>query len=173
MSKSLDNYVGIDEPAPEQFGKLMKIGDELIPVYARWAAFRSQAECDALAADLAAGRANPMDEKKRVAQDVVARYHGAQAAAEARARFEATVQRKELPQGDLPEISAAGCTRLGEVLVRAGFADSRRAAERLISGKGVRVDGIVVDDPRAAWSAAAPAVVSVGSRKFVRVLPQE
>ena len=172
MSKSLGNYVGIDEPAADQFGKLMKIGDELIAVYARLAAFRSQPECDELTAALAAGRANPMDEKKRVAQEVVARYHGAQAAAQARAHFEATVQRKELPQNDLPEISAAGCARLGEVLVRAGFAQSRRAAERLISGKGVRVDGIVVDDPRAAWNAGAPAVLSVGSRKFVRVLPE-
>lgn len=171
MSKSLDNYVGIDEPAADQFGKLMKIGDELIPVYARLAAFRSQPECDALAAALLAGSANPMDEKKRVAQEVVARYHGAQAAAQARAHFEATVQRKELPQGDLPEISGAGCGRLSEVLVRAGFAQSRRAAERLISGKGVRLDGIVVSDPGTAWSATAPAILAVGSRKFVRVLP--
>lgn len=172
MSKSLDNYVGIDEPAAEQFGKLMKIGDELIPVYARLAAFRSQAVCDELASALTAGRVNPMDEKKNVAQDIVSRYHGVRAAAEARAHFEATVQRKELPQGDLPEVSATGCVRLGEVLVRAGLAESRRAAERLISGKGVRVDGIVVDDPKAPWSASAPAVVSVGSRKFVRVLPE-
>lgn len=172
MSKSLDNYVGIDEPANDQFGKLMKIGDDLIAVYARLAAFRSQTDCDELAAALSAGRANPMDEKKRVAQDVVGRYHGAEAAASARAHFEATVQRKELPQGDLPQVSGAGCARLGEVLVRAGLAESRRAAERLISGKGVRVDGIVVDDPRAAWSASAPAIVSVGSRKFVRVVAE-
>lgn len=171
MSKSLDNYVGIDEPPVDQFGKLMKISDELIAVYARLAAFRSQAECDALAAALIAGNANPMDEKKRVAQEVVARYHGVQTAAQARAHFEATVQRKELPQGDLREISGAGCARLSEVLVRAELAQSRRAAERLISGKGVRVDGIVVSDPEAAWSATAPAILAVGSRKFVRVLP--
>ena len=66
MSKSLGNYVGVDEPAAEQFGKLMKISDELIAVYARLAAFRSRPECDRLAAELAAGRANPMEEKKRV-----------------------------------------------------------------------------------------------------------
>jgi tyrosyl-tRNA synthetase len=169
MSKSLGNYVGIDEPASEQFGKLMKIGDDLIAVYARLAAFRSQSECDRLAADLAAGRVNPMEEKKRMAETVVARYHGAQAGREARERFEATVQRKELPTGDLPEISSDGCGRVAELLVKAGFAESRRAAERLISGKGVKVDGIVVDDPRAVWNASIPAIVSVGSRKFVRV----
>lgn len=170
MSKTLGNYVGIDEPPAEQFGKLMKIADELIPVYARLAAFRSQSDCDALAAGIVAGRANPMEEKKRLAQDIVTRYHGAQAAQAARENFERTVQRKELPAGDLPEIAADGCTRVAELLVKAGFAESRRAAERLISGNGVKVDGIVVSDPRAAWNAtAAPAVLSVGSRKFVRV----
>ena len=169
MSKSLGNYVGIDEPPAQQFGKLMKIDDALIPVYARLAAFRSQADCDRLSADLTAGRATPMDEKKRFAEEIVARYHGAEAAVKAREHFERTVQRKELPSGELPEVDLAGCTRVCEVLVKAGFAESRRAAERLISGMGVRVDGIVVTDPRAAWSAAVPAVLSVGSRKFVRV----
>jgi tyrosyl-tRNA synthetase len=172
MSKSLGNYVGITEPPSEQFGKLMKIGDELIPVYARLAAFWPQAETDALAARLASAGANPMDEKKRVATEIVARYHGARAAAEARDRFERTVQRKEIPTGDLPEIDAPSGARVAEMLVRAGFAESRRAAERLISGSGVKVDGIVVDDPRALWTAAAPAVLSVGSRKFVRVRSQ-
>ena len=170
MSKSLGNYVGIDEPASEQFGKLMKIGDDLIATYARLAAFRPQAECELLAAELADGRANPMEEKKRLAEAIVARYQGAEAARAAREHFERTVQRKELPAGDIPEVDGTGCTRVAELLVRAGFAESRRAAERLISGKGVRVDGIVVSDPRAAWSATQPAVLSVGSRKFARIV---
>src|SRR5215469_16976508 len=67
MSKSLGNYVGITETASDQFGKLMKIGDELIPTYARLAAFRSQAECDMLAGRLRSGDSNPMDAKKDVA----------------------------------------------------------------------------------------------------------
>ena len=169
MSKSLGNYVGITEPATEQFGKLMKIGDELIPTYARLAAFRSQAECDRLAAALQSGDVKPMDVKKDVASDVVARYHGAQAAREAREHFERTVQRKELPSGELPELAAGDAVRVVELLVQAGFAESRRAAERLISGNGVKVDGIVVNDPKAVWTASEPAVLSVGSRKFVRI----
>lgn len=170
MSKSLGNYVGIDEPANEQFGKLMKIADDLIPVYARLAAFRSQAECERIASALESGNANPMDEKKALAQDIVGRYHGSDAARDAREHFERTVQRKELPQSDLPEITVAPKTRVAEVLVRAGFAESRRAAERLLTGRGVRVDGEVVEDASAFWSATQPAVLSVGSRKFVRVL---
>jgi tyrosyl-tRNA synthetase len=173
MSKSLGNYVGITESANEQFGKLMKIGDELIPTYARLAAFRSQERCDALAAALLSGATSPMEAKKDVAHDVVARYHGAQAAREAREHFERTVQRKELPSGDLPELTAGEAVRVAELLVEAGFAESRRAAERLISGNGVKVDGIVVSDPKAVWTASEPAVLSVGSRKFVRIRPEK
>lgn len=169
MSKSLGNYVGITEPATEQFGKLMKIGDELIPTYARLAAFRSKAECDRLAAALQSGDVKAMDAKKDVASDVVARYHGAQAAREACEHFERTVQRKELPSGELRELAAGDSVRIVELLVQAGFAESRRAAERLISGNGVKVDGIVVNDPKAVWTAFEPAVLSVGSRKFVRI----
>ncbi len=173
MSKSLGNYVGVAEPPEEQFGKLMKMPDELIPVYARLAAFRSSADAERLAADLAAGRAKPMEEKKRVAEDIVARYHDPAAAAAARDYFERTVQRREIPSGELDEIELGECRRIAEVLVKAGLAESRRAAERLISGNAVKIDGEVVRDPNAAWTAGAPAVLSVGSRRFVRVLPRD
>ncbi len=172
MSKSIGNYVGIAEPAATQFGKLMSMSDELMPTYARLAAFHSQAEADALAARLASGGANPIEEKKRLAEAIVARYHGAADAGAARDYFERTVQRKEIPTEDVPEIALGDATRVTDVLVLARFAESKRAAERLISGNGVKVDGIVVNDPRAAWTATEPAVLSVGSRKFVRVLPR-
>jgi tyrosyl-tRNA synthetase len=172
MSKSLGNYVGIAESAQTQFGKLMSMSDALIPMYARLAAFRTQQQADDLAAQLAADTLDPMNEKKQLAQEIVARYHGEEEAARARQYFERTVQRREIPSGEeLPEVRRGEAKRVVDVLVLAGFADSKRAAERLISGNGVKVDGIVVDDPRAAWSSDAPAVLSVGSRKFVRVLP--
>ena len=170
MSKSFGNYVGVSEPPAEQFGKLMKIPDELLPTYARLAAFRSRADSERLAAELAAGKASPMDEKKRLAEEIVARYHGAQAAAKARDYFERTVQRREIPTGELDEIELGECKRVAEVLVKAGMAESRRAAERLIAGNGVKVDGEPISDANAAWTAALPAVLSVGSRRFVRVV---
>ncbi|HEY5257430.1 MAG TPA: tyrosine--tRNA ligase [Candidatus Baltobacteraceae bacterium] len=173
MSKSVGNYVGVMEPPQTQFGKLMSIGDDLMPVYARYAAFRSQAQADALAAGLRDGGVKPMDEKKRLAQDVVALYHGPDAAQAAREHFERTVQRKELPAGEIAEVRAGRCVRLSEIMVAAAFAQSRREAERLIAGGGVKVDGMVVNDPKAGWNAAQPAIVSVGSRKFVRILPNE
>ncbi len=171
MSKSLGNYVGIAESAQTQFGKLMSMPDELMPTYARLAAFRSQEQAQDLASALQSGRLDPIDAKKALAQEIVARYHGANEASEARGYFERTVQRKEIPTDDLPEIALGDARRVAEVLVRAGFAESKRAAERLISGNGVKVDGIVVDDPRAPWTAEGPAVLSVGSRKFARVVP--
>jgi tyrosyl-tRNA synthetase len=170
MSKSFGNYVGIDEPANEQFGKLMRISDELVAVYARYAAFYSQADSDRLAAEIAEGKTNPMEAKKRVACDIVANYHGERAAADARAYFEATVQRKEIPPGDVPEVALGECKRVSELLVKAGLAESRRAAERLIAGKAVKIDGQPVSDPNAPWTAQNAAVLSVGSRRFVRVL---
>jgi len=171
MSKSLGNYVGVTEPAAEQFGKLMKIPDKLLPVYARYAAFRSRVETERLATELAQGRANPMEEKKRLAQEVVARYHGGEAAAAARDRFERTVQRREIPNGELEQIDVGDCKRVSDVLVKAGFAQSRREAERLVSGNAVKIDGEPVRDVNALWTASVPAVLSVGTRRFVRVLP--
>lgn len=171
MSKSFGNYVGVAEPPNDQFGKLMKISDELLPTYARFAAFRTLADADRLASDLASGRANPMEEKKRLAQEVVARYHGDAAGTAAREYFERTIQRREIPT-ELDEMSLGDAKRISEVLVKAGFAESRRAAERLISGNAVKIDGEVVRDGNAPWSATAPAVLSVGARRFVRVLPK-
>jgi tyrosyl-tRNA synthetase len=172
MSKSFGNYVGVSEPAKDQFGKLMRIPDGLIATYARLAAFWPRADVERLAAEIASGRAKPMDEKKRVAQEIVARYHGGSSAKAAREYFEQTVQRRELPTENLDEIEAGDCKRVAEVLVKAGFAESRRAAERLISGNAVKIDGEPVRDPNAAWAATGPVVLSVGSRRFVRILPQ-
>lgn len=173
MSKSLGNYVGVTESPRDQFGKLMKLPDELMPDYARLAAFRSRSDAQRLAADLADGRANPMDEKKRLAREIVARYHGAEAAGAALDYFERTVQRRELPSGDVDEIDLGQCKRVAEVLVKAGFAESRRAAERLIQGNAVKIDGEPVRDAGALWTATQPAILSVGSRRFARVLPAD
>jgi tyrosyl-tRNA synthetase len=170
MSKSFGNYVGVTESAQTQFGKLMSMPDELMPMYARYAAFRSRDEVARLERELDSTGAKPMERKKQLATEIVSRYHDARAAAAAREFFERTVQRKEIPTDDMPEISLGDCSRVADVLTKAGFAESRRAAERLISGNGVKVDGIVVADPKAPWVSTGAAVLSVGSRKFVRVV---
>ena len=112
-----------------------------------------------------------MDEKKRLAAEIVARYHGEEAASAAREYFERTVQRKEIPTEDLAEIEIGDCRRVTDILVKAGFAQSRREAERLIAGNAVKIDGEVAKDQKQLWTATEPAVLSVGSRRFIRVVP--
>jgi tyrosyl-tRNA synthetase len=166
MSKSLGNHIGLSDAPADQFGKAMRMPDELMPKYARLALFESEAAAEAIDARMRAG-ANPMEEKKRIAFAIVERYHGRAAAEAARDRFERTVQRREMPE-DMPEISISGARKVADVIVAAGFAASKREAERLIAGGAVRIDGSPVDDAKAAWPRQA-GVLSVGARKFVRV----
>jgi tyrosyl-tRNA synthetase len=152
------------------FGKTMRIPDGLLPRYARLAAAWPAAEVERLDASLASGTASPMDEKKHIAEDLVALYHGREAARAARDWFERTIQRGEIP-AEMPELRLDGRERIADLLVAAKFADSKRAALRLIAEGGVRVDGTVVTDAAARWPAAGPGVLQVGSRKFVRIIP--
>ena len=169
MSKSLGNHIGLTEPPAEMFGKTMRIPDALLGRYARLAAAWPAPEVAALEAGLRAGTRSPMDEKKRIAEDLVALYHGRDAARAARERFERTVQRGEVPD-DVPELPAAGDEKIADLLVAARFAESKRAAARLLAEGGVRIDGVPVSDPGARWN-GGPAVLQVGSRRFVRVVP--
>lgn len=169
MGKSKGNYIGLTESAPEQFGKLMSLPDAMLPRYADLVAFRDAPASAALAAGLADGSLHPMAAKKDLAEEIVARYHGGAAARAARERFESTVQRGELPT-EMPELAAEPAWRtIGDVLVAAKFAASKREAERLVAGNGVKLDGDIVTDPRAPWSAIPPVVLSVGTRRFVRI----
>ena len=170
MSKSVGNHVAIAEPPADQFGKLMRMPDEMVARYARLGAGWSDAACEELTREVAEGRTPPMDAKKRVAEAIVALYHGSAAAKAARENFERTVQRRELPD-EMTEITLRDAHRLTDVLLQAGFAQSRREAERLVRGGGVRLDGVPADDPAMAWTATGAVVLSVGARRFARVVP--
>jgi len=172
MAKSRGNYIGLTEPASEQFGKLMSLPDSMIPRFALLAAFRPQPAVDALVANLAAGTVHPMTAKKDLAEEIVARYHGPAEARGARDRFEATVQRGELP-AEIPDVTVDGARTLADVLVAVGFALSKREAQRAIESGSVRVDGVQVRDARQAWNASAPVTLALGARRFVRVVPNE
>jgi len=170
MSKSTGNHIALTDPPVEMFGKTMRIPDEALPEYARLAVWRPSGEVDALAGGLKNGTVSPMDEKKRIAEDLVALYHGRDAARAARDRFERTIQRGEIPD-EMPELALGDRSKLVDLIVAAGFAESKRAAARLVGEGGVRIDGTVVTDPSARWTAEGPAVLQVGSRKFVRITP--
>ena len=114
-----------------------------------------------------------MSAKKALAEEIVAKYHGAAEAKTARERFEATVQRGEIP-ADVPEVAAdPQWRRIGDVIVGCGFAASKREAERLVAGHACKLDGVTVTDPRQPWPiGAAPIVITVGNRRFARILPK-
>jgi tyrosyl-tRNA synthetase len=172
MGKSKGNYIGLGESAPDQFGKVMSLPDEMLPRYAELVAFRAPDDVIRLRSQLASGALHPMAAKKDLAEEIVRRYHGSDAARAARERFEATVQRGELPAEMRETPADPGWRTIGDAIVACGFAASKREAERLVAGNGVKVDGIVVADPRAAWAAVVvPVVLSVGTRRFVRLLP--
>ena len=177
MSQSLGNYVGITEPADEQFGKLMSIPDVLIVRYLRLAAGMDPAEADAVEAGLAAGTLLPMDQKRRLAREIVDTYHGAGEGAAAEERFDRVHRDREVPE-DVPEVPIppealeSGTVWLPRLLVALGRAASNGEARRLVEQGGVRLDGEVVDDPAREFRPEdlRGRVLQVGRRWFARLV---
>jgi tyrosyl-tRNA synthetase len=171
MSKSAGNAIGLTEPPGEQFGKTMSIPDDLIARWEHLVLGNSAEGAAALAASLANGSLHPMTEKKRLAEAVVTRFHGAEAARRAREEFERTVQRGEAPQ-EMAEVAIPAPEKIAALLVRVGFVESKRAAERSILSGGVRIDGVPVLDGARLWTERS-GVLSLGNRRYVRILLPE
>ncbi len=167
MSKSKGNYIGISESPDSMFGKLMSISDTLMWRYFELLSFRSLEDIAALKAGIEAG-ANPRDAKVALAQEIVARFHSAQAAEAALAAFQARFRDGAMPE-DMPEINIAGAP-LGilKVLREAGLVASGAEAQRNVEQGGVRVDGDRIED-KSLQLQAGTYVVQVGKRKFARV----
>jgi tyrosyl-tRNA synthetase len=170
MSKSLGNYIGINESPQEIFGKLMSVSDDLMWRYIRLLSFESLATIDGWKRQVAEG-ANPRDIKVGFAQEIVARFHSAAAATQALAEFEARFQRGALPD-EMPELSLPGVEGglpVPQLLKQAGLVSSTSDAIRQIAGGGVRIDGERVADKGVAVPVGATVVAQVGKRKFARV----
>ena len=170
MSKSLGNYVGINEPPREIFGKLMSVSDELMWRYYDLLSFRSLDEVAAFKRDIAGGR-NPRDVKVLLAQEMVARFHGKGAAEDALADFEARFSQGAIPD-DIPEVlldSVNGVLSVAQVLKQSGLTASTSEALRMVGQGGVKVDGAKIDDKNLEFPALSDFVVQVGKRKFARV----
>lgn len=170
MSKSLGNYIGIAEPAREIFGKTMSISDDLMWRYFLLLSFRPISEIDQFRAEIAAGR-NPRDVKVLLAQELVARFHGRQAAEEALAEFEARFRQGVLPE-DLPKVTVqsgeAGLT-IVQLLKQAGLTGSTSEAMRMIDQGGVKADGQKIEDKALLIPPGATIVLQVGKRRFAEV----
>jgi tyrosyl-tRNA synthetase len=170
MSKSLGNYIGINEPPDEIFGKLMSISDELMWRYLSLLSFDAPEKIAAQRRAVERG-GNPRDVKIGLAREIVGRFHGAGAAADAAASFAARFSRNEMPE-DVPEvrISTKDGLAIPQVLKRAGLAASASEALRLIEQGGVRIDGARLSDKSLKLARGASVVLQVGKRKFARVI---
>jgi len=169
MSKSLGNYVGINEPPEQIFGKLMSISDELMWRYIELLSFESMSVIDKWKAEVAAGR-NPRDIKVAFAKEIVARFHDPAAAQHALANFEARFKQGEMPE-DMPEhsVEAIKMYTVPQILKHVGLTASTSEAMRMIEQGGVRLDGEKVSDKGLVLSKGQEVVLQVGKRKFARV----
>ena len=171
MSKSLGNYIGIDEPAPEMFGKIMSISDALMWRYFELLSFRPLAEIAGFRRAIAEG-ANPRDIKFRLAREIVARFHDAAAANAAEADFITRFSNHALPE-QIAEVEIKvdqDGLPLANLLKAAGLVASTSEAHRLVRQGAVRIDGQRVADSRQVLPPGFSAVIQIGKRKFARVM---
>jgi tyrosyl-tRNA synthetase len=170
MSKSLGNYVAINDAPDEMFGKLMSISDQLMWRYFELLSFRPLREIGALRGEVDSGR-NPRDVKFELAREIVARFHDAAAAERAQTNFQARFSRKQLPS-DLPltALPAAG-EQLGLIaaLVAAGLAASGTEARRKIAEGAVRIDGERAADAAVQLKSGTEYLLQLGPRRVARV----
>jgi len=172
MSKSLGNYIGIDEPAIDMVTKTMKIGDDLMWRWIELLSFEiGAAEAVKLRDDVASGALNPRDVKLRLARELAARFHGAEAAERAVAGWNAAVRGEgdiaTLPLADV--VVPAEGLRIAALLVAAGLAPSNSEANRKLKERAVRVDGDVIEDAQRVFAPGFEGVLAIGKRNFARV----
>ncbi len=170
MSKSLGNYIGINEPPNDMFGKLMSVSDDLMWRYIELLSFEPLATVEKWKQEVAAGR-NPRDIKVTFAQEIVARFHDRRAAEHALADFEARFKQGALPD-NLPEVALVGGETglpIAQALKQAGLTPSTSEALRMIEQGGVKLNGAKVSDKALVLTRGAPMVLQVGKRKFARV----
>ena len=172
MSKSLGNYIGIAEPAIDIVTKAMKIGDELMWRWIELLSFEiGIGEARRLRAEVEAGALNPRDVKLRLARELAARFHGAEAAERAVAGWHAAVRGEgDLSSLPLQEVSVpAEGLRIAALLVAAGLMPSNSEANRKLRERAVRIDGVVFEDAARVFAPGFEGVLAVGKRNFARV----
>jgi tyrosyl-tRNA synthetase len=170
MSKSLGNYIGINEAPESMFGKLMSISDELMWRYFELLSFRTLADIAGLRSAAAAGR-NPRDIKLELASEITARFQGTAAAQAAQQGFMSRVSDKAVPTNLVAvaiQVDAAGL-RIANLLKAAGLAASTSEANRKIDEGAVKLDGARVSDRALTLHAGADHVLQVGTRRYARV----
>jgi tyrosyl-tRNA synthetase len=170
MSKSLGNYVGVGEPPQAMYHKLYALPDALIESYFQLLTDVPLETVHAKAEELRAGKLNPNVLKDELARDIVAQYHGADAAEKAAAQ-ERKIHAGEAVPEDLPVLTIPpGEHWVPEIIVKAGLAKSNGEARRLVENGGVSFDDAKVTDPKAKATVSGTHLLKCGKRNFVRVV---
>jgi len=172
MSKSTGNYIGIDEPPQEMYGKTMRIPDEQIYPYFELITDVGLDELKQIRRQLDTKSVNPRDLKRRLARTIAAMYHSEKAAKEAEAYFDQIHIKKEVPE-EIPEFVIPEDERLINIVVLSGNAASLSEARRLIKQKAVSIDGETVHDELHEVIIKEPVILKIGKRKFVRLMPKQ
>ncbi|WP_274361579.1 tyrosine--tRNA ligase [Paenibacillus thermotolerans] len=174
MSKSLGNYIGINEDPKEIYGKAMSVPDELMLKYYELVTDLTNEELVQLKNGLENGTTHPRDAKMNLAHTLVRMYHGEEAAKEAQNHFVTVFQQRALPE-DIEEFTVPaseldnGTIRLAKLLVVSGLQPSGAEARRTVQGGGVKVNEEKVTDPNAELRVQDGDIVQVGKRKFIRL----
>jgi tyrosyl-tRNA synthetase len=171
MSKSYGNYIAVNDPPEEMFGKIMSIPDHVLGDYFRLLTDIPDEEIDLMIVEMRAGRLNPRDAKEHLAFVIVSDLHSPEAAEQAREHFHRVHRLREIPE-QIPEVPVPGRARVLDYVVLAGFARSNNEARRLVQQGGVRLDGRRLDDPEEMLELHEPVVLQVGKRRFARLLPR-
>ncbi len=170
MSKSYDNYIGIDEKPEDMYGKALSIPDELIYPYFELV---TDVEQDRLPELKQQAESDPRNTKHKLAWTITRMYHGAEKADQARDHFEKTVVRKDVPD-EMPEFVFASGSGSGilDVIRETGFVPSSSEARRLVAQGGVTLDGEKITDPRYSFETGKTGefVLKVGKRKFGKLI---
>jgi tyrosyl-tRNA synthetase len=171
MSKSLGNYIGINEAPNEQFGKVMSISDDLMFRYYELLTDVPMAEVQKMKADISSGARHPMDVKADLAVRIITDYHGATAANGAREEFNRVFRQREIPEDiETKQLSIPLPARLTKLLTSLGLAPSNAESQRLIESGAVHINGERVTDPKAEITKAGEYLFKVGKRRFLKLV---
>ena len=170
MSKSLGNYIGVDEPANEIYGKAMSIPDDLIIDYLELVTDVPDEEIAEFKVQMTNQSINPMVIKKRLAQEIVTQFHGAPAACEAEEHFAKVFQRREMPEEVvLLKTSVRHKSTLTAELTEAGLTRSRSEARRLLAQGAIEIDGKTITEDLEIAQIKKGSIIKVGKRRFAQI----
>lgn len=169
MSKSTGNYIGIDEPPNDIYGKTMSIPDELIYIYFELVTDSSLEKLSGIKEQLESDSVNPMELKKKLAREIVALYYGEETSLDAEKEFGNIFSKGKIPD-DMPETNASEGDLIVDIMVKNNITASKGEARRLIIQGAVRINGDKISDKDQTLSNEKEQILKAGKRRFLRII---